>query len=105
MLRNFIRATLVETGWEDPDAVMFKFEYGDENEDEDNDDELIAQEKINKSAEKNTELQKRDNYSNSNSSMSSFKPLAPRNTGGPQSGRKPGGSGLSATSRGYSAGY
>lgn len=107
-LRRYIRSILSESGWEDPDVVMFKLNYVEDSDvdedDESNDDSKESQYKINKTVDTNQELSQRDNYSRANTSMASMKPLAPKQGGGPQSGRQPGGTKVSP-SRSYSAGY
>jgi hypothetical protein len=114
LLRQYIRGVLAESGWDDPDVVFAIAQHEDECDDDncddctdcnDDDDKPTSQKKLTKSVEQNFELQKRDNFSRANTGLASAKPLAPKNTGGPQSGRSPGGTRTSSVSRQYSAGY
>lgn len=109
MLRSYIRMILAEDGWEDP-HVVYAADHDEDDDDPDEEPDPADVEsgstyKLRKTAEDNLNLHQRANYSKDNVSMASMKPIAPKRTGGPASGRSPGGKVAAPVSRNYSSGY
>lgn len=85
--------------WDDVDDVLIiQPPYRGDEENPLYDDDVVEDpepddpyEELEYSSEDNWRLSRRDTYAKNNLGLSSFKPLAPKNTGGPQSGRSPGG--------------
>lgn len=122
MLRQIIRETIrdvLDESWEDPKNVSHAVKHRfapivddsvevdsptDESEDDDYDWERKRQ-SLEKRAKYNKQLRDRDTYARANVSMYSMKPLAPKSSGGAQTGRTPGGRTVSTQGRVYAAGY
>jgi len=121
-LRSIIREAIQDMfseSWEDPrnvtHAVKSKFDTivdtsveVDEPKDDDKDGDYDwerKRQKLEKRAKHNKTLRDRDTFARANVSMYSMKPLAPKSTGGAQTGRTPGGRTVSTQDRVYAAGY
>jgi hypothetical protein len=114
-LRTIIRQIIKES-WEDPSTVLYSLKHdfdpivdddieNDSMEDEDDTNWERKRDKLEKRAKHNKQLRDRDTFARANVSLYSMKPIAPKQPGGAQSGRTPGGRTVSTQGRVSAAGY